>query len=185
MPNITYSNVQGGYSGIGNINSNPCFVDSDNSDYHLLCSSPCFNAGDPGFTTDSNNVDVDGEPRLRYGRVDMGADELFQVAPDFEPDGDVDFGDLAVFVEQWLLEELSWDVYPQGGDGFVDFLDWAVFANSWKNTTDINDLIDFTEQWLLFGANSYCADIAPMPEGDGTVDFLDFAFFAKYWLLEE
>ncbi len=139
MPNITYSNVQGGYSGIGNINSNPCFVDSDNSDYHLLCSSPCFNAGDPNYTNYLNESDIDGESRLRYGRIDMGADELFQIAPDFNSDGNIDFGDLAVL----------------------------------------------REQWLLFGANSYCADIAPMPEGDGTVDFLDFAFFAKYWLLEE
>jgi len=184
MPNITYSNVQGGYPGTGNINSGPCFVGPDNSDYHLLCSSPCFNTGDPGFTTDSNNVDIDGEPRMRYGRVDMGADELFQIAPDFEPDGDVDFADLAVFTGQWLLEELSWDVYPQGGDGFVDFSDLAVFANSWQNTTDINDLIDFTEQWLLSGAYSYCADIFPESTGDGIVNFLDFVFFANYWLLE-
>jgi len=185
MPNITYSNVQGGYSGTGNINSDPCFAGPDTSDYHLLWSSPCFNAGDPGFTTDSNNVDIDGEPRMRYGRVDMGADELFQIAPDFEPDGDVDFADFTVFMGQWLLEELSWDVYPQGGDGSVDFSDWAVFANSWQNTTDINDLVDFTEQWLLSGANSYYADIAPMPEGDGIVNFVDFAIFANYWLFGE
>ncbi|UCF44326.1 MAG: hypothetical protein JSV99_05270 [Planctomycetota bacterium] len=185
MPNITYSNVEGGYTGTGNIDSDPCFVSPDNNDYHLVCSSPCFNAGDPGFTPDPNKVDIDGEPRTRYGRVDMGADELFQIAPDFEPDGDVDFADLVVFTGQWLLEELSWDVYPQGGDGFVDFFDWAVFANSWQNTTDINDLIDFTEQWLLFGADSYCADIFPESTGDGIVNFLDFVFFANYWLLGE
>ncbi len=184
-PAVTYCDVQNSFPGTGNINMDPCFAAPDNNDFHLFWSSPCFNAGDPGFTTDSNNVDIDGEQRMRYGRVDMGVDELFQIAPDFEPDGDVDFADLSVLMEQWLSEELSWDVYPQGGDGFVDSSDWAVFANSWQNTTDIDDLIDFTEQWLLSGANSYCADIAPMPEGDGTVNFLDFAFFANYWLLEE
>ena len=37
------------------------------------------------------------------GRVDMGADEVFPAAGDFEPDGDVDFVDFAIFAGNWLL----------------------------------------------------------------------------------
>lgn len=96
------------------------------------------------------------------------------------PDG-VEINDLAALIEQWLLEKLSADVAPDGGDGFVDFLDWAVFANGWQSTTDINDLAVFIEQWLQFSA--YCADIAPAPDGDGIVNMLDFAVLADNWLV--
>ena len=95
------------------------------------------------------------------------------------PDG-VESNDLAVLVEQWLLEKLSADVAPDGGDGFVDFLDWAVFANGWQSTTDINDLTAFANQWLRFSA--YSADIAPAPDGDSVVNLLDFAVLAENWL---
>ncbi|MHC4184888.1 MAG: hypothetical protein ACYSR4_03005, partial [Planctomycetota bacterium] len=43
------------------------------------------------------------------------------------PDG-VDWIDVGVLCEQWLLEELSWDVWPNDGDGIVNFSDWGVFA---------------------------------------------------------
>jgi len=120
------------------------------------------------------------------------------------PDG-VEMNDLAVLVEQWLLEKLSADISPNGGDGFVDFADWAVFANAWQSTSappsanwnpkcdiapaggngivDMDDLTVFVNQWLQFGA--YCADIAPEPDGDGKVNMLDFAEFAGQWLWEE
>ena len=113
--------------------------------------------------------------------------------------------DLAVFVEQWLLEKLSADISPDGGDGFVDFSDWAVFANAWQSTSeppsdnwnpkcdispaggdgivDMEDLAVFVNQWLQFSA--YCADIAPEPDGDGTVNMLDFAILANNWLWQE
>ena len=120
---------------------------------------------------------------------------------DFEPDCDVDFDDLAVLCDQWLLAELSADVAPiDEGDNFVDFFDWAVFANAWQSTpsspnwnpkcdiapeegddiVDIGDLAVFMYQWLqLF---PYRADIAPVPDGDGRVDLFDFAVFAENWL---
>ena len=96
------------------------------------------------------------------------------------PDG-VNFADYAVLAEQWLLEELSWDVGTDGGDGFVNFSDWAVFANGWYDTTDINDMADFVEQWVQYGV--YCADIAPN-EGNGVVDMFDLAVLVENWLVE-
>ncbi|MBS1718040.1 MAG: hypothetical protein JSS72_09965 [Armatimonadetes bacterium] len=55
---VQYCNVQGGYSGTGNINSDPKFV--SNSDFHLKAGSPCFGAGTPlsGIV-----ADLDGNPR--------------------------------------------------------------------------------------------------------------------------
>ena len=100
------------------------------------------------------------------------------VSGDITGDGKVDFYDLAVFVDQWLLEKLSYDVAPGGGDGIVNFLDWAVFTNSWQG--NMNEVADFAYQWLKLSA--YCTDIAPAPGGDGVVNFIDFAVFATHWL---
>jgi len=71
---ITYSDVQGGWEGNGNIDADPCFVDPDNEDYHLHPNSPCIDAGNneavPGWLA----YDFDGYPRI-IGTVDMGAYE--------------------------------------------------------------------------------------------------------------
>ena len=44
---VAWSDVLGGYSGAGNINQVPQFVDPLAGDYSLLPSSPCIDAGDP------------------------------------------------------------------------------------------------------------------------------------------
>ena len=75
---VTYSCLQGSYAGTGgNIDSDPCFVDDVNDDYHLTWDSNCVDTGDPNFVEDANETDIDGNPRLMGGRVDMGADEDF------------------------------------------------------------------------------------------------------------
>ncbi len=59
----TYSDIQGDtvWTGGGNINVDPLYVDAENGDYHLLPGSPCIDAGDPAL------LDPDGT------RSDMGA----------------------------------------------------------------------------------------------------------------
>jgi hypothetical protein len=44
-------------------------------DYHLLPISPCIDAGDPDYVAGSNETDLDGNPRIISGRIDMGAYE--------------------------------------------------------------------------------------------------------------
>jgi len=73
---VSYSDVQGGWRGRGNINTNPRFVDSANGNYHLLPDSPCINVGDPAFVPEPDETDMDGEARVMFGRIDMGADEF-------------------------------------------------------------------------------------------------------------
>jgi hypothetical protein len=55
----------------------------DGNDFHLLQESPCINAGDPNFVPEPNETDIDGEPRVMLGRVDMGADEFNPFEIDF------------------------------------------------------------------------------------------------------
>ncbi|GAI49359.1 unnamed protein product, partial [marine sediment metagenome] len=74
-PVITYSDVQGGWPGEGNIDADPLFVDAANADYHLQASSPCIDTGDNTAIPPSVVDDLDGNPRIINGIVDMGAYE--------------------------------------------------------------------------------------------------------------
>jgi len=68
---ITYSDIQGGWSGEGNINADPLFVNPEAGDFHLQAGSPCIDAGRSG--QDIPAYDLDG--KQRDSRPDMGAYE--------------------------------------------------------------------------------------------------------------
>ncbi|MFH2000897.1 MAG: hypothetical protein ABIK28_14545 [Planctomycetota bacterium] len=77
-PDVIYCDVEGGWSGEGNIDSDPLFVDAANGDFHLLYASPCRDAG-----TDSllvyPLVDNENDPRMDGdGLYDIGADEFYR-----------------------------------------------------------------------------------------------------------
>jgi hypothetical protein len=101
---ITYCDIQGAWTGEGNIDADPCFVDAGywgpngtpdypwddvwiEGDYHLLTSSPCIDAGDPNYVAGPNETDLDGKPRVLDGDndglavVDMGAYEYSPPIP--------------------------------------------------------------------------------------------------------
>ncbi len=77
----TYSCIQDGDAGTGNISSAPCFVNADNNDFHINNNSLCVNAGDPNGPY-TGQTDIDGQLRVIYGRVDMGADEWGKQIPE-------------------------------------------------------------------------------------------------------
>ena len=69
---VTYSNVQGGADGVGNMDVNPRLaVDG----YHLKPNSPLIDAGSPQGSV-AGLTDIDGQPRLLNARTDIGADEV-------------------------------------------------------------------------------------------------------------
>ena len=91
---VSYSCVQDGWPGEGNMDADPLLVDpghwDDNGtpadpsddfwvdppgggDYRLSASSPCIDAGDPGSTLDD---DIERYPRPSGVGYDMGAHEL-------------------------------------------------------------------------------------------------------------
>jgi hypothetical protein len=69
---VSYSDVQGSWSGTGNINNDPCLFMAN---YHLIMNSPCINTGDPNFIPGVGEKDIDGDLRVLQGRTDIGADE--------------------------------------------------------------------------------------------------------------
>jgi hypothetical protein len=79
---VTYSDIEGGYAGIGNIDSDPLLVNPQNSNFQLDLNSPCIDTGTPD-TTGLNLPpwDIIGNYRIWDGDgdgtaiIDMGAYE--------------------------------------------------------------------------------------------------------------
>jgi len=124
---VTYSDVFGGYSGVGNIDLDPLLADRNNGDFRLKSqggrwdpnsqswvqddvTSPCVDAGDP-------NSPVGYEPFPTGGIVNMGAyggtpeasksyfgEPVCEtvIAGDLNGDCRVDFADLAILLKHWL-----------------------------------------------------------------------------------
>jgi hypothetical protein len=128
---VQYSDVEGGWSGIGNMNEDPEFAGP--ADYHLTALSPCIDMGDPAFAPQPGETDIDGQLRVWDGdgngqaRVDMGADEFgSHCLGDLDGDGDVDLADLAILLAHYGMT--SGAMYEDGdldSDGDVDLNDLA------------------------------------------------------------
>ncbi len=71
-PVVTFSLVQGGYPGEGNIDADPLFVNAAGGDYHLQDCSPAINSGSNAAAS-GLATDLDGEARIKGGNIDMGA----------------------------------------------------------------------------------------------------------------
>ncbi len=113
-PDIDYTCVQGGApaSGVGNVYSDPLFVDADGPDdipgteddnFRLSADSPLIDAGDPDPPL-VPYLDCDGHERILCGRLDMGAYEF----------GIGDY-DCNLVVE--LMDFAAWDACMTGPDG--------------------------------------------------------------------
>jgi hypothetical protein len=85
---VTYSDVQGGWTGTGNIDADPLFRNLATGDLHLQAGSPAINAGSnallppdtadldhDGDTSEPLPRDLDDNPRIWDNTVDMGAYE--------------------------------------------------------------------------------------------------------------
>jgi hypothetical protein len=149
-------------------------------------------------------VTSDNQPVRNIWRMCTEGDSYPRLAAEYLtadfacPDG-IDFYDLAVLSDEWMVELLGADV-DFNLDGQVNFRDWAILAAAWKSqrgSDDYNTIVDvyptygdgvideydaalFTEFWLGRGSAYLNADIEPYG-GDGVVDFVDFAAFANQW----
>ena len=121
--NMTYSNIQGGYSGTGNIDADPLFVNADIGDFHLQPTSPCIDVGNTAtelpetdFENDPRTVDGDGNGTVT---VDMGADEygtdaLRAAFKGFHTSGRVPLGVIFTDASAGQIESWLWDFGDEG-----------------------------------------------------------------------
>lgn len=74
----SYSLIEGGWGGTGNINADPLFAGAN--DFHILQCSPAANTGNDAAVPGGITTDLDGNPRFfshfSSSTVDMGAYEL-------------------------------------------------------------------------------------------------------------
>jgi hypothetical protein len=198
---ITHSDVQGGWSGTGNIDADPLFGDPAHGDLRLAPGSPCIDAGDntavpqdivtdldgnPRFVDDSNTVDTGyGDPPI----VDMGAYE-FRGTPcswDLDGDGTVNVLDLLQLIASFgPCEGCPADF---NGDGLVTVVDLlALIANFgpcpgvpcvWDVSGD--GVVDQSDLHQVLDNTGPCDGCPEDVNGDGMVNGLDAAAVATHF----
>lgn len=112
-PAITYSIVEGDYSGIGNFADDPLFVEND---FHIRSTSPARDQA-VGSTAAS---DIDGESRPQGAISDLGCDEFFEWALDLEGDGRVDLRDVIVGLQVLAGQNPDLDINKFGSEAKLE-----------------------------------------------------------------
>ncbi|MGD9109900.1 MAG: right-handed parallel beta-helix repeat-containing protein [Phycisphaerales bacterium] len=132
---VNYCNLANFHAGTGNITGDPGFknIATAPNDLHIDEISQCKDAGDPNGSY--NESDIDGENRIYYGRVDIGADEYYFSLADFDEGGFVNFRDYAILAAAWQTDS--------GDDNYNEDCDLED-----NNSIDVNDLALFCEDWL-------------------------------------
>lgn len=142
--NITYSNIEGGYPGTGNINKDPLFVNQNDIDgndnifgtsddgLELRDGSPCINSG---AYLDNSIPDITGAFRAQQGAFDMGAYEshfsfnpcqtlTWQQGGVTTCDGKATFtikvnGLVANTIAQFSIDKINWFDASSNGDTYT------------------------------------------------------------------
>ncbi len=128
-PRVRYSNIEGGYNGLGNIDIDPLLGE----DGQLAPDSPCIDAGNPNFVPLIGERDLDGNRRVLHGRVDMGAYEFAKWA-DTNDDFMVDLQDYETFASCPLgAVEKGCESVDLDNDGELTLLDFGEFQAFFGN----------------------------------------------------
>jgi len=147
---VTYSDVQGGYPGQGNLDCDPCLADPCNGDYHLKSengrwsplslswvtddvTSLCIDAGNPASNWRAELWPHGERINMgRYGGTPEASMSLSSAgsAADLDFDNDVDFHDFDNVALSWKRQEifLREDI---DRNGRVDGFDIKAFAEDW------------------------------------------------------
>jgi hypothetical protein len=166
---FTYSCIEGGHPGEGNLSSTPFFahmpapgedgqwgtLDDIFGDLQLLLGSNCIDAGDNSAVPLRAVTDFAHQPRV----VDDPA------TPNMgNPDGMEAMVDIGAYEFQPLLDCVA-DILPEGGDGVVDQQDLMAVLDGWGNCN------------TKLGCP---ADIVP-PGGNGVVNIDDLMRLIQTW----
>ncbi|MFO0826642.1 MAG: right-handed parallel beta-helix repeat-containing protein [Phycisphaerales bacterium] len=151
---VEYSNVQGGFAGVGNSAADPLFVDLDGADnvvgtvdddFHVVGFSSAIDSGSNSAWSVALTVDFAGLPRFyddpavsNSGEgsspiIDRGAYESQPQRPacalgDLDCDGDVDAADLGLLLGAWGTNNEDADL---DDDGIVAAGDLGILLGAW------------------------------------------------------
>jgi len=127
---VTYSCVQGGYVGDGNIDADPLFWNAAVGDVRLHPASPCL---DSGTSSGAPAKDQRGVTRPQGAGVDMGAYEMFE--PDTDGDGLMD-----EFEATWSHTDPNDP--DSDGDGTNDRDEWYGFRTYYVDASSVAPIPD-------------------------------------------
>jgi len=136
-------------TGTGHVTVSPSFTDMDNGDYRLTAGSPCIDAGTNAAVTMA--ADLDGNPRIVFGTVDMGAYEYVSSTSDYDGDG------LSNDEEGIAGTDVT---DPDSRLAFISILATGATELVWIGGTQTRqfvemktDLASTTEQWVVIHTN--------------------------------
>jgi subtilisin family serine protease len=156
-PILSFSDIKGGWAGIGNINTDPLFADFVNDDYHLksmagrwdpnsrgwiidTVHSPCIDAGDPNSIW-TEELWPHGK-RINmgaYGGTAQASMSLSTIGDkrDLNEDGLINWNDVLLLIDKWNSGDA-----PQKQDinrnGIVDANDLMFYYGNWY---DVNNAV--------------------------------------------
>ena len=136
--------------GDGNITDEPLFINPDGGDYHLQSNSPCINSGNNAYAP--SGPDLDGNPRVAGGTVDIGAYEFAS------PTSVISYA----WLQQYDLSTSGSDDYADpDGDGMDNWKEWRTgtiptdASSVLKMTTVTNDVSGVTVTWQSVTNRTY------------------------------
>ena len=134
-------NPSDGGDGWGDDPSTPDINEGANDDYgdlRLLPDSPAIDAGDNALVPEGVLVDLNGNPRIWNGTVDMGAYEYLDTAllhpGDANFDGVTDLSDFNIWNAYKFTDNAAWATGDFNGDRVTDLSDFNIW-NAYKFTS--------------------------------------------------
>lgn len=150
---VSYSDIQGGFAGTGNINADPLFLNAGSGDVRLSSASPCIDAGNNGISP-AATADQEGGTRRsdRAATVDTGAGSppIVDIGADEWNDCNGNGADDSVDVDGALAVDCDGNRVPDSCEPLLDcnltstqdVCDIAVGSSLDCNVNDIPDECD-------------------------------------------
>jgi hypothetical protein len=137
-------------AGTGNITNEPAFVNPAAGDFHLSSNSPCINSGNNTYATSS--TDLDGNPRIAGGTVDIGAYEYPS------PVSRISYAWLQYY---GIPITTNTDTSDADGDGMSNYAEWVAGTNPTNPASLLqmqfpsNNLSGLTVSWQSVSNRTY------------------------------